>query len=113
MKHLKKFSLALGLISGTATADEAFVVLEHRSMQHRSNGSGEYYRVQPGDTLAKIVARHYDETGNRDALFREIVSANPRAFVGSDPDHLLSGSVLNISGSGSSSGDRRDDIYFF
>ena len=82
-------------------------------MQHGSSGPGVYYRVQPGDTLAKIVARHYDQTGNRDSLFREIVSANPRAFVGSDPDHLLSGSVLNIPGSVSSSGYRQDDIYFF
>ena len=113
MKLLKIFSLFLALSSGTGTADEAFVVLEYQSMQHGSSGPGEYYRVQPGDTLAKIVARHYNQTGNRDALFREIVSANPRAFVGSDPDHLLSGSVLNIPGSVSSSGYRRDDIYFF
>jgi nucleoid-associated protein YgaU len=113
MKNFKLFSLFVALSAGTVNADEAFVVLEYRSMQHGSSGSGGYYRVQRGDTLAKIVARHYNDPGNRDELFREIVAANPRAFVGSDPDRLLSGSVLNIPKSGSSSGGRRDDIYFF
>jgi Tfp pilus assembly protein FimV len=113
MKYLKLFSLVVAFSVGPANADEAFVVLEYRSMQHGSSGSGGYYRVQPGDTLAKIVAQHYDQTRNRDELFREIVSENPRAFVGSNPDHLLSGSLLNIPGSGFSSGNRHDDIYFF
>jgi Tfp pilus assembly protein FimV len=113
MKYLKLFSLFVALSAETGTADEAFVVLEYRSMQHGSNGTGGYYRVQPGDTLAKIVAQHFDQTRNRDELFLEIVAANPRAFVGSNPDHLLSGSVLNIPSFGSSSGGQRDDIYFF
>ena len=113
MKYHKLFLLVAALPAGTATADEGFVVLEYRSMQHGSIGTDGYYRVQPGDTLAKIVALHYNQTGNRDELFREIVAANPRAFVGSNPDRLLSGSVLNIPSSGSSSGGKRDDIYFF
>ena len=113
MKYHKLFFLVVALSAGTATADEGFVILEYRSMQHGSIGADGYYRVQPGDTLAKIVALHYNQTRNRDELFREIVAANPRAFVGSDPNHLLSGSILNIPSSGSSSGGRRDDIYFF
>ena len=113
MKYLKLVSLVLAFSAGTAHADEAFVVLEYRSMQHGASGSSGYYRVQPGDTLAKIVTQHYDQTGNRDELFREIVAANPQAFVGSNPNRLLSGRVLNIPISGSSSGGRRDDIYFF
>jgi pilus assembly protein FimV len=113
MKYHKLFFLVVALSAGTATADEGFVVLEYRSMQHGSIGTDGYYRVQPGDTLAKIVALHYDQTGNRDELFREIVAANPQAFVRSDPDRLLSGSVLSIPGSKSSFGGRRDDIYFF
>jgi pilus assembly protein FimV len=113
VKYLKLFSLAALLSTSNAVADEGFVVLEYRSMQHGSGGNVGYYRVQPGDTLAKIVARHYDQGGNRDELFRQIISTNPRAFIGSDPDRLLSGSVLNMPGSGTSSGNRRDDIYFF
>ena len=113
MKNLKLFSLFVALSAGTVSADEAFVVLEYRSMQHGSIGTDGYYRVQRGDTLAKIVARHYDNPENRDELFLMIVAANPRAFVGSNPDHLLSGSVLNIPSFGSSSGGQRDDIYFF
>ena len=113
MKYLKLFLLFAALSAGMVNADEAFVVLEYRSMQHGSSGSGGHYRVQRGDTLAKIVTQHYDQTGNRDELFREIVAANPHAFVGSNPDRLLSGSVLNIPHSGSSSGGMRDDIYFF
>ena len=113
MNHLKLCLLFIALSAGTVNADEAFVVLEYRSMQHGSSESGGYYRVQPGDTLAKIVAEHYNQTSNRDELFRDIVTANPRAFVGSDPDRLLSGSVLKIPSSRSSSGGRRDEIYFF
>jgi len=46
-------------------------------------------------------------------LFMQIVAQNPRAFVGGDPNRLLSGVVLNLSGSGSASGNSRDEIYFF
>jgi Tfp pilus assembly protein FimV len=113
MKYLKLFFLAAVLSADNAGADEGFVVLEYRSTQHGSSGNGVYYRVQPGDTLAKIVAQHYDQGGNRDELFRQIISTNPRAFIGSDPDRLLSGSVLNMPSFGASSGNRRDDIYFF
>ena len=113
MKYPKLFLIVAALVAGSAIADEGFVVLEYRSMQQVSGGTGGYYRVQPGDTLAKIVALHYEQTGNRNELFRQIVSENPRAFVGSDPDRLLSGSILNVPGSEAFSGNRRDDIYFF
>ena len=113
MKYPKLFSIVAALVAGSAIADEGFVVLEYRSMQQVSGGTGGYYRVQPGDTLAKIVALHYEQTGNRNELFRQIVSENPRAFVASDPDRLLSGSILNMPGSEAFSGNRRDDIYFF
>ncbi|MAT88139.1 MAG: hypothetical protein CL532_06285 [Aestuariivita sp.] len=113
MKSFKILSLATALSAATAAADEGFVVLEYRSMQYGSTGVGGYYRVQPGDTLAKIVALHYNQSGNRIDLFNQIVSQNPRAFVGADPNRLLSGSILNIPGFENSSGNRRDDIYFF
>ena len=113
MKYLKHLFFVASVSTGPAIPDEGFVVLEYRSMQHVSTSSVDYYRVQPGDTLAKIVARHYDQSTNLNKLFRQIVSENPRAFVRSDPDHLLSGSVLNMPSRRTSSWNRRDDIYFF
>ena len=113
MKYLKHLFFVTAISTGPAISDEGFVVLEYRSMEHSSNSKSAYYRVQPGDTLAKIVAKLYDLKVNRDELFQQIVAENPRAFVRSDPDHLLSGSVLHMPSNGTSSGNRRDDIYFF
>ena len=113
MKSFKNLAIVTTLLTTSAAAEEGFVVLEYRSMQHRSTGVSGYYRVQPGDTLAKIVARHYNQSGNQKNLFNKIVSQNPRAFIGSDPNRLLSGSILNMPGFENSSGNRRDDIYFF
>ena len=113
MKSFKNLAIVTTLLTMPASAEEGFVVLEYRSMQHRSTGVSGYYRVQPGDTLAKIVARHYNQSGNQKKLFNQIVSQNPRAFIGSDPNRLLSGSILNMPGFENSSGNRRDDIYFF
>ena len=113
MRYLKQLFFVAAIATGPAIPDEGFVVLEYRSMQHGSISGDVYYRVQPGDTLAKIVSRHYDQSTNLDELFRQIVSENPKAFVRSDPDHLLSGSVLRMPRHRASSGNRRDDIYFF
>ena len=109
----------LGLISTAwcvpvlSTADEAFVVLEYNSYAGSGGAMGDGYLVQPGDTLARIVSRHYGRVADPQELFMQIVAQNPRAFVGGDPNRLLSGVVLNLSGSGSASGNSRDEIYFF
>ena len=118
MKYGHSFYI-LGLISTTwcvpalSTAEEAFVVLEYNSYAGSEGAMGDGYLVQPGDTLARIVARHYGSVADPQELFMQIVAQNPRAFVGGDPNRLLSGIVLNLSGSGSASGNRRDEIYFF
>ena len=109
----------LGLISTTwcvpalSTADEAFVVLEYNSYAGSEGAIGDRYLVQTGDTLAGIVARYYGRVTDPQELFMQIVAQNPRAFVGGDPNRLLSGVVLNLSGSGSELGNSRDEIYFF
>ena len=108
-----------GLISATlclpvlSTADEAFVVLEYNSYAGSEGAIGDGYLVQPGDTLARIVARHYGAVADLQELFMDIVAQNPSAFVGGDPNRLRSGVVLNLSGSGGASGNGRDEIYFF
>ena len=109
----------IGLISATlclpvlSIADEAFVVLEYNSYAGSEGAIGDGYLVQTGDTLAGIVARYYGRVTDPQELFMQIVSQNPRAFVGGDPNRLLSGVVLNLSGSGSELGNSRDEIYFF
>ena len=118
MKYGPTFYI-LGLISTTwcvpalSTADEAFVVLEYNAYAVSEVAMGDGYLVQPGDTLARIVSRHYGRVADPQELFMQIVAHNPRAFVGGDPNRLLSGVVLNLSGPGSTSGNSRDEIYFF
>ena len=112
------FLSAFGLISTLLNtqllfADEAFVVLEHNSTAILRSGSRSDYLVQPGDTLARIVSQHYGYVPNQQDVFRQIVEQNPRAFVGGNPNRLLSGVRLNLSGSGSASGNISDEIYFF
>ena len=118
MKYGPTFYI-LGLISTTwcvpalSTADEAFVVLEYNSYAGSEGAVGDGYLVQPGDTLARIVARHYGRVADPQELFMQIVAQNPRAFVGGDPNRLLSGVLLNLTGPGSTSGNSQDEIYFF
>ena len=118
MKYGRTFYI-LGLISTTwcvpalSTADEAFVVLEYNSYAGSEVAMGDGYLVQPGDTLARIVSRHYGRVADPQELFMQRVAQNPRAFVGGNPNRMLSGVVLNLSGSGSASGNSRDEIYFF
>jgi len=94
-------------------ADEAFVVIEYNSFTGFTRESSGGYLVQPGDTLVRIVAQHYGHVADQHDIFQQIVAQNPSAFVGGDPNRLLSGVVLNLSGSGSASGNSRDEIYFF
>ena len=109
----------LGLISTTwcvpalSTAEEAFVVIEYNSYAGSEGAMGDGYLVQPGDTLARIVTRHYGSVADPQELFMQIVTQNPRAFVGGDPNRLLSGVLLNLTGPGSTSGNSQDEIYFF
>ena len=118
MKYSPSFYI-LGLISTTwcvpalSTAEEAFVVLEYNSYAGSEGAMGDGYLVQPGDTLARIVARHYGRVADPHELFMQIVAQNPRAFVGGDPNRLLSGVLLNLTGPGSTSGNSQDEIYFF
>ena len=100
-------------VPAISTADEAFVVFEYNSSASSGGATGDRYLVQPGDTLARIVVRHYGRVADQQELFQQIVAQNPRAFVGGDPNRLLSGVLLNLSGSGSTSGNSRDEIYFF
>jgi len=117
MKYLQ-FLPALSLMTTVICpwpllGDEAFVVLEYKSSTISRGINSGGYLVRPGDTLANIVAQQYGYVPNQQDLFRQIVAQNPRAFVGGNPNRLLSGVTLNLSGSESASGDSRDEIYFF
>lgn len=105
--------LAMLIGSHPLLGDEAFVVLEYNSSATAKGTSGFGYLVQPGDTLAGIVAKHYGRAANHKDVFKQIVAQNPRAFVGNNPNRLISGATLNLSGSGYTSGNSGDEIYFF
>lgn len=96
---------------GPAHAIEPFVVLQKNS--DSSYASSEKYRVRRGDTLAKIVAQFYPNVTGRAALFQQIVSDNPHAFLRMNPNKLLAGKVLRMPAIGGMVLDRSDDIYFF
>ena len=94
-------------------ADEAFVILEYNKSVISRGKTDANYIVQPGDTLAQIVAQHYGNVPNQRELFSQIVSQNPRAFVGGNPNRLLSGVTINLSASEAPPGNMRDEIFFF
>ena len=101
--------LVLGF--GPAYAAEPFVVLQNNSDSgYVSSGN---YKVRRGDTLAKIVAQFYPNVTGRAALFQQIVSDNPHAFLRMNPNMLLAGKVLKMPAMGGMVLDRGDDIYFF
>ena len=101
--------LVLGF--GPAYATEPFVVLQNNSDSgYASSGN---YKVRRGATLAKIVAQFYPNVTGRAALFQQIVSDNPHAFLRMNPNMLLAGKVLKMPAMGGMVLDRGDDIYFF
>ena len=105
--------LAFLLVSAApAIAQEPFVVLEYRSGNSAAGGASSH-RVRHGETLAMIVAKYYGRSAVGRQMFEQIVQSNPRAFVGANPNRLLSGVVLRLPGSDTGSGGRGDDIYFF
>lgn len=63
-------------------------------------GAAGDYTVRPGDTLSAIVDRHYPPGSDEAGTYRAIVSANPDAFAGGDPDALLAGRRLRLPGAG-------------
>jgi Tfp pilus assembly protein FimV len=105
--------LAFLLVSAAPViAQEPFVVLEYRSGNSAAGGASSH-RVRRGETLAMIVEKYYGRSAVGRQMFEQIVRSNPRAFVGANPNRLLSGVVLRLPGSDTGDGGRGDDIYFF
>jgi Tfp pilus assembly protein FimV len=105
--------LALLLVAAApAIAQEPFVVLEYRS-DNSANVDAITHQVRRGETLAMIVAKYYGRSAVGRQIFEQIVQSNPKAFVGVNPNKLLSGVVLRLPGSDTGGGGRGDDIYFF
>lgn len=66
----------------------------------RTRASEEYsegYVVRAGDTLDALIIRNHAALGNDlAAARRELVAANPRAFVNGDPNRLVEGARLKL-----------------
>ena len=108
-----KLLLVFLLASATpAIAQEPFVILEYRSGSSTAGGASTH-RVRRGENLAMIVAKYYGRSAVGRQMFEQIVQSNPRAFVGANPNRLLSGVVLRLPGGDTGGGGRGDDIYFF
>lgn len=106
------FALILSILFfGSANASEPFVVLQNNSDIGHGNLAG--YKVNRGDTLAKIVTRFYPNISDRAEIFRQIVSDNPHAFIRMNPNMLMAGKVLTLPALNNMGLDRGDDIYFF
>ena len=112
---MRSINLLLAVLLASAApaiAQEPFVVLEYRSGNSAAGGASSH-RVRRGETLAMIVTKYYGRSAVGRQIFEQIVQSNPRAFVGANPNRLLSGVVLRLPGSDTGSGGRGDDIYFF
>jgi Tfp pilus assembly protein FimV len=112
---MRSITLLLAFVVASAApaiAQEPFVVLDYRS-GNSTAGDASTHRVRRGETLAMIVTKYYGRSAVGRQIFEQIVQSNPRAFVGANPNRLLSGVVLRLPGSDTGSGGRGDDIYFF
>ena len=112
MRSINLFLAVLVASAAPAIAQEPFVVLEYRSGNSAAGGAS-MHRVRRGETLAMIVAKYYGRSAVGRQMFEQIVQFNPRAFVGANPNRLLSGVILLLPGSDTGVGGRSDDIYFF
>ena len=112
MRSIHLLLAVLVASAAPAIAQEPFVVLEYRSGNSAAGGAS-MHRVLRGETLAMIVAKYYGRSAVGQQMFEQIVRFNPRAFVGANPNRLLSGVVLRLPGSDTGGGRRGDDIYFF
>ena len=112
MRSINLLLVVLVASAAPAIAQEPFVVLEYRSGNSAAGGAS-MHRVRRGETLAMIVAKYYGRSAVGRQMFEQIVQSNPRAFVGANPNRLLSGVVLRLPGSDTGGGGRGDDIYFF
>ena len=112
MRSINFLVVFLVVSAAPAIAQEPFVVLEYRSGTSVASGASTH-RVRRGETLAMIVEKYYGRSAVGRQIFEQIVRSNPRAFVGANPNRLLSGVVLRLPGSDTGDGGRGDDIYFF
>ncbi|MDA9795499.1 hypothetical protein N9C22_04510 [Paracoccaceae bacterium] len=112
MRSINLLLVVLVASAAPAIAQEPFVVMEYRS-GNSAAGDASMHRVRRGETLAMIVAKYYGRSAVGRQMFEQIVRSNPRAFVGANPNRLLSGVVLHLPGSDTGGGGRGDDIYFF
>ena len=112
MRSINLLLVFLLVSAAPAIAQEPFVVLEYRSGNSAAGGASSH-RVRRGETLAMIVTKYYGRSAVGRQMFEQIVQSNPRAFVGANPNRLLSGVVLRLPGGDTGGGGRGDDIYFF
>ena len=112
MRSIKLLLACLLVSAAPAIAQEPFVVLEYRS-GNSATVDASTHRVRRGETLAMIVAKYYGRSAVGRQMFEQIVQSNPKAFVGGNPNRLLSGVVLHLPGSDTGGGGRGDYIYFF
>ena len=112
MRSINLVLAFLLVFSAPAIAQGPFVVLENRS-GNSTTVDASTHRVRRGETLAMIVAKYYGRSAVGRQMFEQIVQSNPKAFVGANPNRLLSGVILHLPGSDTSGEGRGDDIYFF
>lgn len=114
LRHLTSCGLiSTSLFPQVLLAEEAFVIFEYNASPNETTANSGGYLVQPGDTLARIVLQHYGNVANIHDVFVQIVAQNPQAFVGGNPNRLLSGAILNLSDSKFAPRNSRHEIYFF
>lgn len=54
------------------------------------------WKIEPGNTLSKIIAEKYPNYGNRQAIMRDILKRNPQAFRNQDVNSLIVGKTLQL-----------------
>lgn len=95
---MRNFALALNPGAAAQRPRAQTAPRQTRATGRASNG-GPTVTVVRGDTLWRIARGIARTNGvNPAALVEQIFAANPRAFVDGDPDKLIAGARLNLSG---------------
>lgn len=84
----EKIVLLIGNHEGIASVDDQLTV--GGAAPAASAGPGQFYTVQPGDTLSKIAKQHYGDAN----AYMQIFEANRPLLK--DPDEIYPGQVLRI-----------------
>lgn len=90
-------SRALKTLMNDGPPESGLGAADSRPMAHGGEMSADMVTVKKGDTLAKILAAHPEILPpTPQQVFKAVVTLNPQAFQGNNPNRMVVGSQLRL-----------------